>query len=1046
MRVDPLRHVSRGLVILLLIAAGLESMRVFYGTPVLASEVTVGRNSDQQDFKRMTEQAEKLESQGMYVAAAEIWQKLLAGTEKNIGQDHANTSLILNNLGVLMRKQGKYDEAEYLYRKALIVNEKTFGETNLNIAISLNNLAGIKYLQGQYDEAARFARRALNIRENALGSKHPDVALSLGRLAQIVEAQGEYPLAEELHRRSLSIFEKELGPNHDYVAVSLNNLAWLLSNQGFYSAAEPIYRRSLSIYEKELGPNHPDVATSLHNLGMLLVKEGQYSKAELIYRRSLDIREKVFGEEHPDFAFSLNDLAVLMRLQGKYSAGEALSRRSLAIKQRIFGTDHLHIASSLNNLALLLEDQELVEEARLLHRRSLDIFEKALGPEHPNVAASLNNLATLLGNEGNHAEAELLLRRALSIYKKALGLEHPDVAASLNNLAASLGDEGKYVEAELLQRRALAIYEKVLGPEHPNLATGLGNLAGFLKDQGQHDNAVSVINRSLSVETSWLISELPLLPEQFRAAQLRQLGGRWEFPFAWIDHHPPSAELALKTRLNRQGLILEIEQRQGLLLNSPGVDQAKVEQLQALTQQLASVSLPPERRAAARDQRDRLQSELYRQIPELQIQLVTPLEVAKALPADGVLVEFQRYRPWDGRKPKHQRWGEAQYIALVLKPSGSISSVPLGPAAAIEATVHKGLRASAEGLTDAEAVWAQLSNQVLKPLLPQLGGSRQWFLSPDGELNRVPFAALPAPQQLGTPLAKVVQLRLLTTGRELVRLQQPAPPSTAALVMANPSYDRANARPAQATRPDTDSNGAQRRSAELGSSRWTPLPATQREGQQVASLLGSGLISGAAATTTNLQRQKGPALLHIASHGFFVADSEKEPAKPFLALQDQSTLLQPLRGEDPQLRSGLVFAGANQPDADPNDDGYLTAAEAVNLNLKGTQLVVLSACSTGQGDVRTGEGVYGLQRSLTVAGARSTLLSLWKVDDAATAEFMSRFYKRLKAGEGRADALAAVQSEFRSGAVRGPSGEDWSPPYYWAAWQLVGDWRPIQEL
>jgi CHAT domain-containing protein len=211
----------------------------------------------------------------------------------------------------------------------------------------------------------------------------------------------------------------------------------------------------------------------------------------------------------------------------------------------------------------------------------------------------------------------------------------------------------------------------------------------------------------------------------------------------------------------------------------------------------------------------------------------------------------------------------------------------------------------------------------------------------------------------------------------------------------------------------------------------------------VASLLGTGLISGAAATTTALQRQQGPRVLHVATHGFFVADQETKPTEGMRAIQEGSPLLSSLRQEDPQLRSGLVLAGANQPELDPNDDGYLTAAEAVNLNLKGTELVVLSACSTGQGDGRTGEGVYGLQRSLTVAGARSTLLSLWKVDDAATAEFMGRYYQRLKAGEARSDALAAVQKEFREG--RAGDGQ-WKNPYYWAAWQLVGDWRPIKGL
>jgi CHAT domain-containing protein len=527
---------------------------------------------------------------------------------------------------------------------------------------------------------------------------------------------------------------------------------------------------------------------------------------------------------------------------------------------------------------------------------------------------------------------------------------------------------------------------------------------------------------------------------------LLQIGGGWESAFGLLDRHPPAAQLALETRLNRQGLLHELEQRQGLLLNAQGLDPAKVEQLQGLTQQLASVSLPDERRAAVREHRDKLQAEIYRQIPELQLQIVSTAAVAKALPADGALVEFQRYRAFDGRKPKGQRWGVAQYIALVLKPNSSISTVPLGPAAAIDAQVHKALKVSADGLSDAEAFWAQLSIQVLKPLLPQLANSRQWFLSPDGELNRVPFAALPAPQQTGTPLAQLVQLRLLTTGRELVRLQQPTPTGSEALVMANPNYDRPTTQQPPAARSDATATVAHQRSAELGRNQWKPLPASEREGQKVANLLGTGLITGSAATTSALQRQKGPRVLHIATHGFFVADQVTQPTEALRAIQEGSPLLSSLRRENPQLRSGLVLAGANQPELDPSDDGYLTAAEVVTLNLKGTELVVLSACSTGQGEVRSGEGVYGLQRSLTVAGARSTLLSLWKVDDAATAEFMDRYYQRLKAGEGRSDALAAVQQEFHSGKVQSPSGTNWKEPYYWAAWQLVGDWRPIKGL
>jgi CHAT domain-containing protein len=266
--------------------------------------------------------------------------------------------------------------------------------------------------------------------------------------------------------------------------------------------------------------------------------------------------------------------------------------------------------------------------------------------------------------------------------------------------------------------------------------------------------------------------------------------------------------------------------------------------------------------------------------------------------------------------------------------------------------------------------------------------------------------------------------------------------------MANPSYDRQLHRSPQAAEQLAVLTGEKQRSSELGSNHWSALPGSEREGLQLAALLRTGLISDSAANTLELQQVKGPRIMHVATHGFFVGDQNSKPQDPLQVLQNDAAQLHALRQEDPELRSGLVLAGANQPEADPVDDGYLTASEAVMLNLKGTELVTLSACSTGQGDVRTGEGVYGLQRALTVAGARSTLLSLWKVDDAATLEFMVRFYKRLKAGEGRADALAAVQKEFRDGLVHDPKSPqiDWSNPYYWAAWQLVGDWRPIKGL
>jgi CHAT domain-containing protein len=337
-----------------------------------------------------------------------------------------------------------------------------------------------------------------------------------------------------------------------------------------------------------------------------------------------------------------------------------------------------------------------------------------------------------------------------------------------------------------------------------------------------------------------------------------------------------------------------------------------------------------------------------------------------------------------------------------------------------------------------------VSRSILNPLATTIRGAKVLFLSPDGEFNRVPFAALPAP---GTSqvLAETVQLRLLTTGRDLLDLQQPSATSKAApLVVAHPRFD-APGRPAGG--PIRGDETGQQRSADLKNPSWSPLPATAREGQAIASLTKGRLLLQEQATAAAVQQQPGPKILHIASHAFFLADQPQKP-EPLAPVSLTRSAASPFglpasKGENPLLRSGIALAGANAPAASATDDGYLMALEIAQLDWKGTELVVISACESGKGVIQAGEGVYGLRRAIAVAGARSSLLSLWKVDDAATADFMTRYYSRLKAGEGRADAIAAVQAEFRNGTA---GNGQWKESYYWAAWQLVGDWRPIQGL
>lgn len=1000
-------------------------------------------------------------AQGNYAAAEPLLKRSLAIREQVLGKAHPNVAQSLNNLALLYQDQGNYAAAEPLHQRSLALWEQAFGSNHPLVATSLSTLALLHMAQGNYTAAEPLLQRSLAIREQVLGKAHPDVGYSLNNLALLHQDQGNYAAAEPLYQRALTLWEQALGNHHPLVATSLNNLASLHKMQGNYSIAEPLYQRSLAIREQAFGKAHPDVAQSLNNWALLYQDQGNYAAAEPLLKRSLTILEQALGKAHPDVATSLNNLALLHHAQGNYTAAERLYQQSLAIREQALGPNHPGVATSLNNLAFLHQSQGNYTAAKPLYQRSQAILEQVLGPNHPDVATSLNNLALLQQQQSNYGAAASLYQRSLAIREQTLGNDHPQVATSLNNLASMHQHQGRYAVAHPLYQRSLAMRERSLGPNHPDVAASLKNLAWLRWAEGQVVSALDWQQRGLAVEERNLTQNLVAGSEVQKRAYAETFTASSHFAVSLHLQGAPTnlvaARSALTTILRRKGRVLDVltDSFQRLRSDLSPENQTHLDRLASLRRHYATLAYTAESKlplaqrqaqmAQLEQQADQLEAELSQRSVAFRTE-AQPVEIADVqaqIPANAVLIEFYRYHPFHPQgSERRNQWGQARYGAYWLLPGGEPQWRDLGDAKTIDQAVVEFQRQLLNLLTDQDAKVAgrQLDALILEPIRQQIGHSRQLLIAPDSQLNLIPFAALVDAQN--RYLIETYNISYLTSGRDLLRLQTLSPSQHAPVIFAQIDHSRpgnpnsvqlAQQGQVQVAQLAPNPPRKQSRRSPSFSLQFNNLEHTGAEATAIAPNLSNAvLFTNSNATENALKSLRSPQILHLATHGFFLENqphsSDAKPAR----LTSQT--------DHPLLRSGLVFAGSNLRQSG-EEDGILSALEASELKLKGTQLIVMSACQTGRGDVANGEGVYGLRRAMVLAGAESQIMTLWSIYDESTRYFMTEYYQMLKQGGDRASTLRQIQLNF----LRQQNTEsDYSHPAYWAAFTLTGNWQKLR--
>lgn len=1036
-----------------------------------------------QTFKCLKSLAGLYLVQGNYSAAEPLFLRVLDTQEKSIGPETLDVAITANTLATTYFALQELSKAEKFYRQALQIKEKVLGPEHAETVKEMESLAQLLVSRRDYPAAENLYQKALSLKEEKLGKEHQWTIETLVSLAKLYSAQSNYDAAEPIFKRITEVVSRSLGAEHDLNLWAMSGLAFVYGQQGKYPESEKLYKKTLELEEKHKGSEDPSVAQSLVNLGDLYRKQGRYSLAEPLLQRALKIREKSLGPDHPETALSLNSLAVHYGDLGNYSAAIELLHRAIKIVEKAKGPGHPDTAQLLNNIAFLYSTLGGHSEAESLYQRALEIRKKIWGLQHRDTAQSINNLALLYINQGKYSDAESLFKQALEICEQIYGSEHAETARAMANVAGACSFQQKYGTAEKLHVRALEIREKLLGPNHPETILDLDNLGVVLARSGEPGKAAAKFDQARRRTAKYVAGELPFLSreeqQEFLQAKLEHFfHGALSFGLQERDDRA-IAEQSATWLINGKGITQQALAQQALLIRetkNPKL-QPIVQKLLRTRKQLAQLAMST---SAAEQAQRRKQGidELTRTEAELTQQLVAAgggddgqawvelSAVQQNLPNGGVFIDVARVRRFDFDETGISKsWLPPHYVVWITT-KDHVQIVDLGLASKIDAAIKVVTTTLAQSAKsdsvlqaegDVEAMerlsneMAAVANLVWKPIVTALPkGTDELIISPDGALWLLPWAALPTGED--KVLLEDYTLRLEVSGRELVKKKESSRKTRSPLIFADPDYDlepNAIKQAIKAIFPERElekDEGVRGLVSQTALQTVGRLPGTRLEAKAIAPNLQKVANREPVqyldkyALESVIKRVKNPSYLMLSTHGFFFPDqkTEQDGSAGFAASETRSVALLSTDGqpiENPLLRCGLLFAGCNSKTSIGGDEGILTGMEVVGMDLRGTEMVVLSACETGVGQVNHGEGVAGLRQAFQLAGAQSVVATLWQVPDRDSALIMNDFFKNLAAGQSRTEALRNAQLK-RIESRRERYGA--AHPFYWAAWTITG--------
>jgi CHAT domain-containing protein/Tfp pilus assembly protein PilF len=917
-----------------------------------------------------------------------------------LGAEDPKTVRNLAGMGRAYARMGQFDQGEKMLLRARSVLEATGMTDGIDYARLMRDFNYLNFQKNDLEEALSYALKSIEIREQADLTKDRDYAANLLSLAMIHNRMGDYITAEGYFQRARKAFEVSTGKSHPAYAAFLLDFAINYQLKNEFAKAEECYLESLRITVKTSGSNSLNYAQNAEGLAHLYLRMGNHEKAKPLYQQCMVIKEAHFGRANPEYGICLQHMAGYYFTIGDLSEAEKYSEEALGIIEPVLGKNHQYTISTMMNLSMLYEMQEKYEQAEPMMAEALELLRENYGASHPNYAINLMNLGILQTAQGKYEDAESNLVSALNLLQLAVGKE-------------------------------THVY-----------ASCLGGLISLLEKTGQYSKALAYIHENSEIQSNIILRGAQHLSESELTAYTNVFSDYLHQHFSVLQKTAPTPGQATGKAyddvLFYKGYLLAIASRvKHFSINDPTLS-GKHQRLSVIRQLLAAeYTKPPAARAGVEKleaEANTIEKTLVASVASYgaAYRQVTWQEVQQALKPNEAAVEFIRFEQLAEESPG--------YAALIIHAGETKPDfVPLF----LEKTLIRLLEPIAERrIKSINQTYAWSTNPtapsiyelVWSPLKAALKDSKTIYFSPDGLLHQLNFGAIAATPDKA--LAEQYHLVRLRSTRQLVFDQQQRSKNGSAILFGGIEYEP-DLPPSQKPEPTAPEETAQPYSSitpRFGGESWAYLDWTKTEVETIGLIaedagMAADLFTGHSATEGSFKKLSAgvasPQILHIATHGYFF------PAPAEEAVNNNEFEA----SEHPMIRSGLIlangnFAWKNGESIGPGiEDGILTAYEIAQMDLTGTELVVLSACETGLGEVRGIEGVYGLQRAFKLAGAKHIIMSLWQIPDFQTQEFMTAFYfNYLSEGLSVPTAFRAAQLELRN---RYPE------PFFWAGFVLM---------